>query len=315
MSMLRLVVCLSIASVTCAQQLTIDAATPLVVSAQNAGTTSTQTLPAGPLPALGQLVASATAAQAHTGWQVQATPVALSFDLWQMAAVAPQATPPASASAGPHEYLLHLSSASAMNMLVSGHQWFDLLPGSPFPLVQVDVFDDGTIEFVLTSTQTGPDWGIAVVPVGPQPVPIRVRAANQGGLTGVGGSTHLHLSVTPNNLLDITTVASSCATNFLQCHPSFVGTGVDFWVGGAGSGPPVVLVLGLGLQPTVLPAHLGVPCLLVPSPDVLVLATSANALPFTLPLPPPVRPVTVYAQVVMVASQLLVTDAFRVSAY
>ena len=319
MNTLRIVVCASIGCVATAQQLTVAAATPLTVSAQNAGTTTSNSIPAGPLASVGWINASSPGgglAQANVVWQVEATPISLSFDTWQMATVLPQATAPASASAGPHEYLLHLTSPSPMSMLISAHRWFDLFPASPLPQLQVDVLDDGVPEFVLTSTQTGPSWPIAVVTTGPLPVPIRVRLASLATAGGTGGNASLRLTATPNNGLDISRVVIGCSpSNALECHPSFVGTGVDFW---ASSSPfyPSVLVLGLGPQPVVFPTVLGVPCILGPSPDLLVLVTPSTTMPFTLPLPPAVRPVTVYAQVVQLPLPLLFfTDAFRVAAY
>ena len=316
MNIIHVAASAAIACIATAQQLTITAATPLVVSAQNAGSTTSQTLPAGPLAPLGHINASASggAAGAHATWDVGTTPVALSVRLWHMAVVAPQATAPASASAGPHEYLLHLSSPSPRNMLVRGHRWFDLLPGSPLPLVEVDVLDDGSSEFVVTSTATGPNLPIAAVSVGPLPIAIRVRVANVASMAGTLGSSFLHLEATPNNDLDITQVVIGCSTASLQCHPSFVGTGVDFWFNNL-SVIPCVLVLGLGLQPVVLPAYFGVPCILAPTPDFVVLAGTSSTLPFTLPLPPAVRPVTVYGQVVHLSSPLLVTDGFRIGAF
>lgn len=315
MNCIRVFACLSFTAVATAQTLTIDAATPLITSAHSGTTRVRQSVPAGPLATMGQLNPTAGSAVAITSWWVEVTPVAMSFALWQMAAVPPGSATPARAAAGTHDFLLHLSHPTPISMLISANQWFEVLPGAPQPLVQVDVLDDGVAEFVFTTIPHGAALPIAVVTVGPTPVPIRVRAQNAVTAVGAGAASHLRILATPNNQLDIVRVVTGCSpANHLACLPSFVATGVDFWVGSAGFYPSL-LVLGLSSQPIMLPALGSTPCILGPSPDT-VLFVPPTVGRYTLPLPAAVRPVDVFAQVVQLyGPTLAVTDAFRVNAY
>ena len=79
---------------------------------------------------------------------------------------------------------------------------------------------------------------------------------------------------------------------------------------------PVVAVLGLGTQPTLLPPSplSPVPCLLLPSPDLVLLMPPSG---FDLPIPPAVRPLNLYVQGVelgLATSQLSTLQGFLVQA-
>jgi hypothetical protein len=75
-------------------------------------------------------------------------------------------------------------------------------------------------------------------------------------------------------------------------------------------GTIAVIVVGFAPQPAFLGLNAGLPCLLLPSPDVLVVQPVVS-----LPLPASVRPVTLYVQGVSVTTQgLLTTDGYQVTA-
>ena len=73
------------------------------------------------------------------------------------------------------------------------------------------------------------------------------------------------------------------------------GGGLEFGLFGQPATGPVVLALGLGVAPFVLPSLAPTPCVILPTPDFLFVLPS-NGL--QLPLPPSVRPVTFWAQAV-----------------
>ncbi|MFN3242498.1 MAG: hypothetical protein ACE37K_13425 [Planctomycetota bacterium] len=91
--------------------------------------------------------------------------------------------------------------------------------------------------------------------------------------------------------------------------PAFPQSGVLFGVGVASG--PAVAVYGLGVQPTLLPNSGALqPCLLVPSPDLVVLIPPNGHL---LGLPAAVRPITVYVQgVVLLPTGLGTSNGFVV---
>lgn len=109
--------------------------------------------------------------------------------------------------------------------------------------------------------------------VGPQPLLVRVGidATLAGGTESLSSVT---LLLEPRNDLIVWTPVTCCYNTsppppFLQ--PSFDDIGVDLAIG---HDPlePSVMVLGLSAQPLVLPNALGLLCLLLPSPDILVFA-------------------------------------------
>ena len=310
MRMLRLASCLSFVSVVTAQQMTVTAATPLVAAAQTGSASATQSVPAGPLPPIGQCQAGVFTAGAYVLWHVENATNELWFEALQ---VATGSSASASASSGVHDFLLQLTAPLATPVAITGTLSLDLAVGQPVPLVYVDVGDDGWNE-VVPVTAPGAEANLAVVTLGSVPLPVRVRLQNQ-----IAGPAHsivrLRLTVRPSNLLRIDRVVIGCSPlETLDPQPSFAGTGVDFHVSGSTANASV-LVLGLQLQPIVLPSSAIFPCIVAPSADVLIPFFGITLQTFTLPLPAAVRPVNVFAQLVQLfGSDLRVTSGYCVQA-
>jgi len=73
-----------------------------------------------------------------------------------------------------------------------------------------------------------------------------------------------------------------------------------------------VLVLGLAMEPVLLPGSASLPCVLVPRLDVLSLLLPQQSFAFHLALPPSVRPLDLHAQVVAIdeIGSLATSDAY-----
>jgi len=185
-------------------------------------------------------------------------------------------------------------------------------PGAPLPVVTIDVGDDGIIEH----QGLGPSLGLSPVWVGATPFPVRVKTATQ--IAGNGQSSlGLDLIVRPFHGPQIAQAVAGCSAWVgadLEVAADF-DKSLTFFAGPFPSVPPV-LVLGLSAQPVLLPPF-GVPCVLWPSPDILLpLASSPTTAPtLVLPLPPAVLPVNFWVQAVLIEPVgLLPTRAFSVQA-
>lgn len=182
--------------------------------------------------------------------------------------------------------------------------------GGPAPLVEFDVDDDGTIDSVGGAYVAAP---VALVPG--QPKTIRIRM--QTSVAGSGGRIQTaQVTVLPDSAPTVDWMLGGCSDlHYLSPRPMFGG---DLDLGPyANVLEPMVVVIGLGLQPVVLPAAVPPPlCILVPAPDILVPVLNVVPPPVVpLSLPPSVRPVTFWLQAVGVSAiGLPVTDAFRVDA-
>lgn len=99
----------------------------------------------------------------------------------------------------------------------------------------------------------------------------------------------------------------------LTMAPASSGAGVDFHLGPTAA--PVVLVVGASTSPTILgigPFPL-LPCVLLPAPDLLLLAAPGPGPALTLPVPAGTPPLDLWVQGVVVApTGLLTTHAFTI---
>lgn len=182
-------------------------------------------------------------------------------------------------------------------------------PGMPFPAAGIDVGADGSLEYQLTPTPTT----LVPVPIGPSATPVRVFLSSRLIATG-SAIANLQVLIEPNFPVDLHRSALACdgLGPYFDTLPTFDGGIVVGATPVPGLGP-MVLVLGLDVQPFVLPATAALPCLLLPRADILVPMPGTNQ--FALPLPAALRPVTFWLQGVRVApAGLLTTDAFRVDA-
>lgn len=294
----------------------LSAVQPLTVQVSEPAGSVQSTLPAGPLGAQGTLSASLPApglAVARAVWRTDADQHVAS--VWLECSIdAAAAASTFVGHVGPHEYLLQFTASGPAPARLFAYRQTDLTPGAPWPTVQVDFGNDGSIDVanldLSGATRLEPMFGVQ---------PILVRIVIDAALLGPGRSqTWVGVDVRPDNDVALTTVAIGCSASgfplFLQ--PSFAARGIDVWLwpGTSFLADPTVVVLGLSQQPQLLPPMPWAPCLLVPSPDILMVPV-AGAQDLHVPLPASLRPVEFWVQPVAVTAVGLWTmDAVRVTA-
>lgn len=306
--------CLLVLSPLAAQSVgvSIAAASPLAVSVTENGVTSTNTVPAGPLTSYGNLTTASQTGQGGAGctWFAYSATSVVGLTLHHVLTNA--VGPNLSARTGPHEFLLTYTSAVPRDVVFEAYRYTDLSPGEAWPVVRIDVGDDGVFE-VDSLSPLGET--IDNVSFGPQPLVVRVVVDAALG-AGQFIDNFLSLAMLPDNDLDLTIPMAGCMQYlpppppFLQ--PSFDGRGLDFVVP-QDPAEPAVIVFGFAPQPLVLGLLEALPCVLLPSPDVVVLPPSYS---FHLPLPASVRPATLFVQGVKLLPQgLATTDGYSVMAH
>lgn len=291
----------------------LSAVTPLTAQVSDGTSTTQASWPAGPLPNYDGIAAylpGGAPGVAGATWHAFAG---------DRAAVAnftnqihnPTALPGFNGHTGPHEFLVEFASAAPVTANLRISRFTDLTPGAPWPTVQVDFDNDGIVDVADVSTVHG---ALLVPSFGPQPLLVRVIVnASLGAQTE--SFTLVSLTLTPENNLTITTPVAAC---FAYSPPppaflaaSFAGRGIDLAIE---QNPiePSLMVLGFGAQPVLLSTNGSLPCILLPTPDILIFEPSGLR---NLPLPPSVRPVTFFAQgVILSQTGLRTTDGFLVDA-
>jgi hypothetical protein len=180
--------------------------------------------------------------------------------------------------------------------------------GVPAPTVRIDLGDDGVIEFGGLIGQT------FMTTLPPGTLPIRFQATTTSSAAGIS-TLDLSLRIAPANTL-FTSQVVGC--DFLNLDTFAAQARLDGGIGFSAfstAPDPLVLVLGLSAFPLILPPMGALPCVLWPSPDILVPMPNLGSGPsqFVVPLPPVLRPITFHAQAVRVtASGLQTTNALRV---
>ena len=292
---------------------TVSALTPLTVQVTDGVATNVLTLPAGVLPAQGSLQAilpsAATLGAAGSQWRASATnryaAVHLTHALQNSAALRTFA-----GRCGPHEFLVEFTSAIPRATTLTVSRQLGLGAGAPSPTVQVDIGNDGVIDVVNPSSVTSSAHALSF---GPQPLQVRVVVDAALGAQ-VGTYDEILLALEPDNDLVVTQPVATCAPSAPApppvLAPSFDDRGVEAWLF-AETGEFALLVFGFTPHPTLLATNGALPCILLPSPDVLLLG---NGL-LHVPLPPSVRPATFYAQGVrLTQSGLRTTEGYSVQA-
>lgn len=205
------------------------------------------------------------------------------------------------------ELLLQLSSSVPTPVMISLGHATNGGAGSTLPSLSVDIGDDGYPELLETSV------GVRYVSVGlgPQPIAVRIRMAASAAGVASGVDQQMIMQLVPVYPIACDRVMLGCDINSLPCVQTFAGeieldTSLNLW--------PGLLVFGLGIQATPLPASVAVSplCLLLPSPDVVLLVPPA---PHRLSIPARVRPLTLWTQEVVLTPQgLATTDGYRIEA-
>lgn len=290
------------------QTVAVTAATPITAFTQIGGTLSTNTQPAGPLPAVGQTSIGwfpfAVAGLSHAA-DFSAT--RFSFDAQAFCSVGSgSGIGLAAGLQAPVELLLSLTSPTPMSMSLEFDQRVSGPAGMPMPLLEVDVGDDGSIEFSAASSSPP---SVQLITVSAVPVPIRVRLGIQLAFAG-DGEVAVAIVGRPANTA-VLSMFPGCSNEVVVYEPRFDG-GLDYAFVSQ-SFNPAVIVFGLAPQPLLLGSQFSLPCLLLPSPDaVLLLPVQSQQ---TLPIPPSVRPLQFWAQLVEVSLFGLRTgDAMRITA-
>lgn len=182
--------------------------------------------------------------------------------------------------------------------------------GAAIPGASVDVGADGSIEIPFALALQGQVTFPLVLTAG---VPMRVAIAMNSALAGPVGSLGGEVTITlgPDRDLGILRNAIGCespSTPFFA-RPSFADRGLDL---GYPSGAPLFFVLGLAMQPIVLPSVAATPCLLVPRPDIVFFSPTGLQ---HVALPAAVRPVDFFAQgVAWNGIALFPTDGYWITA-
>jgi hypothetical protein len=276
-----------------------------VVTASTPTATQTVTRPAGPLQQGVVLNAGTQGGAVAANYIVMTTmhTQGAEFEVIQGAGLT---SAPGVATCGPNTVLWDLSAPQPTPALVRVDFLNGTTPGAPQPSTIIDVLDDGLIDFVNGQAVHGQP--LLLVTVGPQPLRTRITTFATNSQVGQAQS-FLILHFEPWNQVGIQTVALGCGAT-ATVIPTFVDLGVEVLM------PEMAIaVFGFLVQPLLLPPAGSQPCLLVPSPDVLLLMPPGGGM-VHVGLPAAVRPATFWVQgVTWPATGLQVSDAFRVSAF
>jgi len=168
-----------------------------------------------------------------------------------------------STSIGPTDVLCSFAAPAATPVRLALTWTVGAAPTGAQSSVQVDVGNDGTIEFA--SSASG-----AIVPLGRftlGPTPLPVRLTTQSSATSNTVNNRAILQVVPDFSETIQSFSSPCTTGTLLAQSTFSGS---LQVSGLTAIGPQFLVIGLQATPQPLPFASPQPCLLIPSTDVVL---------------------------------------------
>ena len=306
-----LVVGLLASPVTAQISFTASAVTPITCRATAGAVADIQTLPAGPLtlPTIHQASASAQPAPQVGSMFVHVLPNGSALGLASVISlgVSGSASAPngsADASVDPFEVVVNLTSAGSRPVTIEGIIQQTVSPGQPMPLVEIDVGNDGSIEW--TTAVGVPQANPVALVLDTFDTPVLVRcsaavstAASPGGQ--IESSTSIDIRVEADNNIDISEVVAGCTTPLVAFGqaPTHDGLRLAPLFGNA-----MVAAFGLSTSPVMLPNPAPVACLLLPSPDLIVFVPAAG---FDLPVPASVRPISIFAQAAIISQGLFWT--------
>ncbi len=288
-----------------AQTFQMSAVNPVTVQAQDATQVHTAWQPAGPIPPWTQLAAtiqvpnsSSLAARAYLAMNASHQPHVARGDLQLYLT----ATAGALAELQPSEFLVDFTNPTASPVMFTFSRTITGTAGTPLPLLEVDLMDDGSVDYTLAGPQ--PEWQRIVA--ASANVPTRIRLS---GVLASPGSIGLEfrIRVTPA-YTTVTNTVSGCFGVNLDMQPRLDGD-LGYTVGLGGLTGPTAVVFGLTPQPQLLGtmSQSNAPCMLWPRPDAVMLWPQGFG-SATLPIPPAVRPIKVHAQSVVAFTPLLVTS-------
>lgn len=298
-------------SVTFAANLTNPAQVVASIGAQS----TTQQVPAGPLSVSGNRTASLNLVGGQVRSDIEWSTFLPIFDdqiqfNYEISGSV-SSSGPAVATVSPHDVVVTLQAATWRDVTLFTEITTEVSPNGTTPRMDVDIGDDGTVEFSATQST-----GSVTLSVGPTPLQIRIRTngqANTPGTFNPSFRSRLLMRIQPDNHILKIPLGSGCF-NLMVANQAFAHDGIRLEV--PYTFVPVVAVLGLSAQPTFLPSGgAPLPCLLVPNPDLVVLLPSQGG--FNLPIPPAARPINVFAQGVslLATNELWSTNAYVFGAY
>ncbi|MBL8751307.1 MAG: hypothetical protein JNK78_19275 [Planctomycetes bacterium] len=288
-----------VASTTVAQApvVTVTALSPLVATASAGGASGIEVQPPQVLTSFGSVTAATAFSNGGCAWHSQSSELGGSAIFDQVLFVASGAPTPTSADFGPTEFRIEFSAAApAPAVLRITRDLVSIPGGAAVPRVLYDLDDDGVLDGDLGAAG---DIRLALQ-FGGQPVGIRIVLESE---LSIPGSLHQNVAVTltPWNDLQITPMVTGCldAPLAFGIHPSFADRGLDIRTV---QGPDMLSigVIGLQAQPVLLPTPMPLPCVLLPSLDILVFDAH-------IPLPAAVRPVTFFVQGVVIGDPVGIT--------
>jgi hypothetical protein len=295
-------------------QASLEALQPLVVSATS-GQTSQSSVPAGPLPAFGQLLATpAAGVSASVSWNATAADSGAFLALSHSLAIAGGAT--GSGSVGPLEFRVTLTASSAASAAIEVRRSDNLGGSIGAATIALDLNNDGNYE--IPDLSIGSYLSPFSAALSATPFQFRVKISNQAAAPGVSGG-QVVIQAMPDIGITVTPTAVNCSPVpdvIFFGYPVFTNSGYVFRADAIYGSRLAVMVVGLAQQPILLPQLGPAPCILVPRPDVLLPVLPSQDVTFGIPLPASVRPVTLQGQLVYLEpqGQLSVSDAWAVSA-
>jgi hypothetical protein len=233
------------------------------------GATISQTVPAGGAYGL-PLSHSNPAGIALAFGQATSSPTSAMFSFGQIAIT----TGGRSVSLGPAEVLCSLTASAPLPVQLRV-QWFLAQPGVGQAQVQLDINNDGSVEYAGANPGTS-------VPLGRRTLgatPLVIRVTMQTSATSGAVNSRLVITAVPDVAPTIQTSSMPCASLGLTALPAFDGS-LEVATSYPTLPPLQLLVLGLAATPTPLPfAPIPGPCLLIPRPDaILTLPPSGSVL-------------------------------------
>jgi hypothetical protein len=176
--------------------------------------------------------------------------------------------------------------------------------------LRIDIDNDGIDE--LTEQMTGLPQHVRRI--GPVPLVTRWRINATATQPGSAQVT-IGVAVRPGPHTVIQQISTGCTPLPFLVDASPFGNNLLFSVPCLGNCVPRVVVLGLSVQPQVVPSLSNWCGLLLPSPDAILYA-GPNVSFYGIPLPAAARPLDIYAQSVWVyPTTLLTTGSYRIAAY
>jgi hypothetical protein len=181
-------------------------------------------------------------------------------------------------------------------------------PNMAGPLFSVDVGNDGSIDWTLTTFGPVGTFGSDLTAQ-----PLSVRVVYHGTTTlATDARATLELRIVPGDV-DTFRIATNCYNPFHYSVDPLIGPAGDVLISSNG-GFLSWQVLGFATTPTVLPISLTgtpLPCLALPTPDWI--HRSPNIF---LAIPAAVRPITIHAQAInVVGTDLRLSDTFVITAH